>query len=296
MSATGKPAGAERAFPAGAVILLCLGALGYTLNDTITKFLVPRYSVPTIIFVRGLMALPLIALMAVMIGGDRVRWPKSLWPHAFRGALGLVAASLYIRALETLSVAEATVIVFASPLIVTAGSAFILRERVEWSKWVSVLVSFAGVIVAVQPGAAGFKPGSILILGAAALYATMSLTARWVRPEDSFWSVSFFGSAFAALYVAPLTIGKWRAFHWEDLPLFAGAALCSSLAVGCSTLAYRSAQASDLSPFAYSGLIWSIGATWIVWGAAPQVWTIAGAAIVASSALFQFVALRGQRP
>lgn len=286
----------ERSFPLWAVTLLCLGSLGYTLNDTLTKFLIQRYSVPTIIFIRGLMALPLIAVLAVVMGGDRVRWPKSLWPHAFRGALGLVAASLYIRALETLSVAEATVIVFASPLIVTAGSALIFRERVEWHKWVSVLVSFAGVIVAVQPGAAAFKPGSILILGAAMLYATMSLTARWVRPEDNFWSVSFFGSAFAALYVAPLTIGEWRAFHLQDVPLFIGAALCSSLAVGCSTLAYRSAPASDLSPFAYSGLIWSIGATWIVWGAAPLPWTIAGAAVVASSAVFQFLARRAQKP
>lgn len=65
--------------------------------------------------------------------------------------------------------------------------------------------------------------------------------------------------------------------------------MCSSFAVGFSTLAYRSAPASDLSPFAYSGLIWSMVVTWIVWGAAPQFSTLAGAAIVASSAVLLFV-------
>src|SRR5215212_3338168 len=63
-----------------AITLLCLSALGYTLNDTLTKFLIERYNVPTIIFIRSVTALPLIAVMAVVIGGDRVRSPITTWP------------------------------------------------------------------------------------------------------------------------------------------------------------------------------------------------------------------------
>lgn len=277
-----------------AVALLCFGSLGYTLNDTITKFLVAGYSIPLIIFVRSVIALPLIALLAVIIGGDRVRWPKALWPHALRGALGLVAAALYIRGLADLSVAEATVIVFASPLMVTAGSAFLFGERVDWRKWTAVSVCFLGVVIAIGPGTPAFKPASLFILASALLYASISLSARWVRQEDSLWSVSFFGSAFSALYVAPLAVGHWVAPQAGDLTLFAGAALCSSLAIGLSTLAYRSAPASDLAPFAYSGLIWSTAVTWIVWGMPPSFWTIVGALVVASSGAFQ-LACRARR-
>ena len=280
----------------GAIILLCTGSLGYTLNDTITKFLIERYPIPIIIFIRGMLALPLIATMAVVIGGSRVHWPGSIWPHAGRGAISLCAASLYIMGLQHLSIAEATVIVFASPLIVTAGSVFIFHERVDWRKWASVIVSFIGVIIAIRPGTAAFKPASLFILASAVLYASLSLSARWVHKSDNFWSVSFFGAAFSALYVAPLTVGHWRILHVADLPLFVGAALCSSLAVGFSTLAYRSAPASDLSPFAYSGLIWSTALTWIVWGSPPQAATLMGAAVVASSAIFLLLARNKMGP
>lgn len=227
------------------------------------------------------------ATMAFVIGGDRVRWSKNIWPYAFLGAIGLLAASLYIRGLENLTVAEATVIVFVSPLIVTACSAFFFREHVVWQKWLSVIVSFSGVMIAIRPGTEAFKPASLFILASATLYATMSLSARWIQQEDNIWSIGFFGSAFSALYVAPLTIGHWGSFHADDIALFVGAALCSSFAVGLSTLAYRSAPASDLSPFAYSGLIWSAAVTWLVWGVTPESWTLMGAIVIASSSVFQ---------
>lgn len=275
-----------------AVGMICLGSLCFTLNDTITKFLIDDYDTTIIIFVRSMMAMPMLMVLAVVIGRDRVRWSTAVPLYALRGAVGLLAAWMYIRGLFWLSVAEATVIVFASPFIITAASALIFRERVGWRKWAAVLVSFAGVIVAIQPGAATFQPASLLILACAFLYASISLTARWLPPEDNLWTVSFFGAAFAAVYVAPLTWGNWSVLHPGDLALFAGAALCSSFGIGLGSLAYRMAPASELAPFGYSGLIWSTSVTWIVWGAIPGAWTLVGAAIVASSSLFHLLARR----
>lgn len=266
--------------------MLCAGALCFTLNDTITKFLIVDYDVTLIIFIRSMVALPLLMALAVVLGRDRVRRSRATGLYAFRGLIGLLAAWLYIRGLETLSVAEATVIVFASPVIITAASALVFREVVGWRKWGAVLASFCGVVIAVQPGAAGFQPASLLILTCAFLYATISLSARWLPAEDSLWTVSFYGAAFAAIYVAPLTWGNWRGFDPADLPLFIGAALCSSFGIGLGSLAYRMAPASDLAPFGYSGLIWSSLVTWLVWGALPGGWTLLGAAIVASGSLF----------
>ncbi|WP_323039658.1 DMT family transporter [Gemmobacter sp.] len=191
--------------------------------------------------------------------------------------------------IDTLSVAEAAVIVFAAPLMVTLGSVVFFRERVGALKWAAALVAFGGVIVAIQPGMATFQPASLLILACAVLYATISLTARFLPPDDNLWTVSFYGAAFAALFVLPLSIGQWTVPQPEDALLFVGAALCSSFGVGLGSLAYRSAPASDLAPFGYSGLIWSTVVTWAVWGSIPGVWTLAGAAIVASSSAFHLM-------
>ncbi len=273
-----------------AIIMMCLAALCFTLNDTITKFLIVRYDTSFIILFRSVIAMPLLMAMAVVLGRDRVRRSTGLRLYALRGLLGLLAAWMYIRGLETLSVAEATVIVFASPFLITLGSAVIFKERVGWQKWGAVVVSFAGVVIAIQPGTATFQPASLLILACAFLYASISLTARHLPREDNLWTVSFYGAAFSALFVLPLTVGQWVVPRPEDLTLFVGAALCSSFGIGLGSLAYRSAPASDLAPFGYSGLIWSTAVTWMVWGSIPGVWTLVGAAVVASSSAFHFLA------
>lgn len=277
---------------AKAIIMVCLAALCYTLNDTMTKLLIDRYDVTVIIFVRSLLALLLLMVMAVVIGRDRVRWSPQMPFHALRGAINLLAAYLYINGLRYLTVAEATIIVFAAPFMVTLGAIVIFQERVDWRKWAAVLVSFAGVAIAIQPGTDTFQPASLLILASAFLYAVNSLTSRWIPAGDNLWTVSFMGAACAALFIAPFTVGRWSAFHAGDVALFAGAALSSSFGVGLGTLAYRSVPASELTPYGYSGLIWSIAAAWIVWGSVPGLWTVAGALVIASSSIFHFMSRR----
>lgn len=275
-----------------AIIMTCMATLCYTLNDTITKFLIDDYPVTVIIFVRSIVAMPLLAAMALAVGRERIRWSRRFPFHALRGAINLLATYLYIRGLGHLSVAEATVIIFALPFIITVLSALFLREHVGWGKWTSVIVSFGGVAIAIQPGAQTFQPASLFILAASFLYAINSVTSRWIPEEDNLWTVSFLGAAFSALFVAPLAGANWVAVNVEDLLLFTGAAFCSSLAIGLGSLAYRSALASDLAPFSYSGLIWSLGVTWIVWGTVPGAATFLGAAIIASSAFLHVVSAR----
>lgn len=270
------------------MVMMCTASLCFSLNDTFTKFLVFRYGISEIIFLRSLIALPLLAAMAIVIGRTTIRWSSRLFFHAIRGALNLAAAYLYINGLQYLSIAETTVILFSSPLIVTLASVFFFKEVVGWQKWAAAICSFTGVIVAIRPGAEAFQPASLFILASSFLYAANSLTARWIPEADNLWTISFFGAAFSALFVAPLAVSEWIPVHSEDLMFLTAAALCSSLGIGLSSLAYRLAQASDLAPYAYSGLIWSLGITMLVWGAVPTAWTFLGAAIIAASSLFHF--------
>lgn len=253
------------------IVMICLGSLCFNLNDTSTKFLVDDYPIAMIILMRSIMALPLLLVLAVVVGQTRVSRSPRLGFHAIRGALNLLAAYLYIRGLEHLSVAEATVVLFALPLMVTAASALLFKEIVGWKKWAAGICSFAGVVIAIRPGSEAFQPASLYILAASFLYAANSVTARWLPPADNLWTVSFFAAAFSAMFVAPAAIGNWSDIAPADLLLFAAAAIFSSLGIGLSAMAYRMAPASDLAPFGYSGLIWSLAITWIVWGTMPGI-------------------------
>lgn len=272
--------------------MMCLASLCFNLNDTFTKFLALDYEIAEIIFLRSIIALPLLALIAVIIGRTRVQWSSRVLLHAVRGGLNLIAAYLYINGLLYLSIAEATVILFSSPLIVIMASALFFGERVTWRKWAAAIGSFSGVIIAIQPGAETFSPASLFILAASCLYAANSVTARWIPEADNLWTVSFFGALFAALFISPMAISDWTPVKAEDLLFFSAAALCSSLGIGLASLAYRLTPAADLAQSAYSGLIWSMGITWIVWGVIPGIWTFAGSFVIVGSSLFYAISLR----
>lgn len=279
-----------------AIAFSCLGALCFTLNDTVSKVLLARYDVTVIILLRGMLALLLLPLLARLLGQRPIGRSPALWLHALRGALGLGAAWLYILGLRSLSVAEVTVLVFASPLLVITASVLLLGERVNRWQWMAALMSFVGVVVAQRPGAAGLHPDAGLVLGSAVLYAAVAVLARWLPKGESLWQVSFYGALFSALFVAPFALGQPMPLQTADIGLFLAAALFSSFGIGLGSLAYRMAAASDLAPFGYSGLLWSALVTFVVWGAVPGGWTLAGMAIIASSGACHYLARGRQGP
>lgn len=279
-----------------AIGFTCLSALCFTLNDSITKSLIGRYDVTAIIFLRSLIAMPLLALIPVLLRQQRVGLSRGLMLHALRGALGLCAAWAYILGLRSLSVAEATVLVFASPLLITLISVVLLRERVNRLQWGAAVTSFAGVIIAVQPGFQPLSGDAMFVLGSAVLYAAVAVLARWLPKGESLWQVSFYGAFFAALFVAPFALREALLPAPQDLWLFTGAALASGLGIGLGSLAYRMAPASDLAPFGYSSLIWSALATFAFWGVIPGVWTLAGMVIIAASGAFHYAARTQKSP
>lgn len=273
-----------------AILLSCLSALCFTLNDTVTKVLIDRYDVTVIIFIRGLIAMAVLAGMPVLFRHRRVGWSRGFLLHGLRGGLGLCAAWLYILGLRSLSVAEATVLVFASPLLITLVSVILLREQVNRWQWGAALTSFGGVIVALQPGLAPLTGDAVLVLCSAVLYAAVAVLARWLPKDENLWQVSFYGAFFAAVFVAPFALAKDFVPEVADFWLFSAAALCSGFGIGLGSLAYRMAAASDLAPYGYSALIWSALVTLIFWGAVPGLWTIAGMVIVALSGAFHYAA------
>ncbi|MBJ6135421.1 DMT family transporter [Ochrobactrum sp. Q0168] len=265
--------------------LLCVSSLAFTLNDTTTKFLISDYDVSSIILIRSLLALPILYLLHVRSTGRGTIWSTRIGLHALRGAFGLIAAYLYIASLQTLTVAEATVILFLTPVIITAMSRFLLKEGVGFRTWLSICFCFIGVVVAINPQASSFNYAMGLAGTSSVFYAINAISSRWIPSEDNLWTICFFGAFFSALFVAPLALEHWRGLQIPHLAQFGAAAAFSSLGIGLSAVAYRMSSPALLAPFGYSGLIWSITVTWLFWGIHPSFNAILGTLIILGSVI-----------
>ena len=77
-------------------------------------------------------------------------------------ALCLIGTSLFFTTgLRYLPLAEATAVNFLAPLLVTALSVPLLKEKVSLGQWLAVLTGFIGVLFIVRPGGALFTPAAL---------------------------------------------------------------------------------------------------------------------------------------
>lgn len=149
-----------------------------------------------------------------------------------------------------------------------------------------MLVGFAGMLVIVRPGPGGLDPAALLVVLSSLFWcAAMLATRRLVGIDQT--SVTLFWTActgFVMLicavpfFLAPLTL--------QQAGFCLAVGVVASTAQWLAVLAYRHARASVLAPLSYVQLIWSSVLGLVVFGAVPDRWTVAGAAIIAASGAY----------
>ena len=73
----------------------------------------------------------------------------------------MLGAIFIVYAISLISLSTVSSILQAIPLLVTAGSAIILKEKVGWRRWSAVIVGFIGVILILKPGMDSFQSSTI---------------------------------------------------------------------------------------------------------------------------------------
>ena len=112
----------------------------------------------------------------------RVRWPL----HLLRGALGIAMMASFVYALRTLPLSTAYSIFFVAPLLITALSVPILRERVGPRRCTAIAVGLLGVLVVLRPTGEGMLTlAGLAVLLAAFGYAVSAITVRVLSRTDS---------------------------------------------------------------------------------------------------------------
>ncbi len=268
-----------------AILAICVGVAFLVLNDAIAKVLTARYDPIQIIFVRNLIALPVIGALILAFRGGAALRSRHIGVHALRGLLMVSAAYLFFRSLQVLPLAEATALVFSAPLFITALSVPLLGETVGWRRWGAVLLGFFGVLIIVQPGSAAFQPASLFALGTAILYAFFMISARWIGRAEGLWTMMFFVMLFPLVYSAPFTLKLWVPVAANDLPFFLAIALCGSLGITLIGQAFRMAPAAVVAPFDYTALVWAALLGWLIWGDRLPGTTLLGALVIIVSGI-----------
>jgi drug/metabolite transporter (DMT)-like permease len=261
--------------------------LMFSIMDTIMKLLAAEFPAMQVAALRSLASLPLVCLYVAWRGGFatilRVRWPL----HLLRAAIGVLMLALFAYGVRGLSLAEAYSIFFIGPILITALSVFVLKERVNGARWVAIAVGMAGVLVVLRPSGAGFFTlGGLGVLAAAVFYAVSAVTGRVLARSDSGEQMVFWLMLMMAIGATALAAPAWVAVETRHLPLLAGLAVSGFLAQLAITEAFSHGEASVVAPFEYTALACGVTIDWLLWKTLPDQYTLIGAAIIIGSGLY----------
>lgn len=271
-----------------AIACRLFAAVALTVMFALVKLVDARgVSLPESLFYRQAMALPLVlGWIAIGPGWTSLR-TRRIGAHFWRTAIGLAGMALNFLTFTLLPLAEATVLLFTTPIFATILSALVLGERVGRHRWAAVLLGFAGVAIVVDPRTTSIPwPGVAVGLTAALVVSGVSITLRQIGRTESATTTVFW---FTVLSVAPLALAMpfvGRMHDWETFALLLALGLAGGTAQLALTASLRLAPVSVVLPMDYSNLIWAALFGWLLFATIPSHSLWLGAPLIIASGLY----------
>jgi len=276
-------------------ILLVIAAMaGFTVEDMFIKQLSQGLPVGQILILLGCGSAAVFAALA----GGRAILARAAWRPLFllRALSEATAAMAFVTALSLVDISVVAAVFQATPLVITMGAALFLGEEVGWRRWSAITLGFAGVLMIIRPGLAGFEPAALFVLISVCAVATRDLVTRRIDVAVSSFVVSFQG--FAAVIPAGAAMLAFSGQGATAMTGGQGAMLLAGIVFGA--LAYyaivqamRIGDAGAVTPFRYTRLLFALLAGVLVFGERPDTMTLTGAGLVIGTGLYTF--LREQR-
>jgi drug/metabolite transporter (DMT)-like permease len=255
-------------------------------NDALVKQVSATLPGFQLIFIRGLMATGLIAIMAQAMGhlkNWRLMLNRMLW---VRGVIDAVASMTFLTALFHLPLGNATAINLASPLFITAFAIYYFKERVTFQRGAFILLGFSGVLMVVQPASDGFNVYSVICVVATLLHAMRDTLTRVISLRIPVLLITLSTAIAVSIGSGVATMTQtWAPVTDANLLMLLGASVFLSLAYYFLIVAMRSGEMSLVAPFRYSGLLFALLIGYVVWEELPNLMAWLGILLLVVSGL-----------
>lgn len=284
------------------ILAICGATFAFTLQDVIMKVMLADYSLWNLLLVRLIVSVVLLSALISMLGGQHRFRSANFFTHLVRGFIMSLCFIAFYAALPFMELTSIATITYAFPLFTAAFAAIFLKETVGWRRSLALAVGFAGVVVAIRPGSDVFDPVSLLPLFTAVTYAITLIMLRRMGDVESTLTVALhtsvtFGS-FILLngYLLSLILGPlagfehlywtWRMPPLSDAPILFLLGVCGVAGLTLASRAYQIGPASFIAPFDYVYLAWAAILGFILWGALPDTYTLAGMMLIVGAGIF----------
>ena len=284
MSAAVSPAAANRR----GIACISAAMVCFVLNDMTMKKLGEALPLPQIIVMRGAVAVLLVLALAQATGATRHLALVADRRVLLRAGVDAVGSLLHLAALMHLPLANVTAINLASPLMIALIAVVLFGERPGAARWLAIGGGFGGVLLIVQPAAAGFSGWAWVCLAATLCHASRDLLTRHIGASVPALLVTL-ANAVCVMLAAALWMAAgsgWQPVSAPQALLVATTAALLAAGYWLIVQGMRHGEMSVVAPFRYVGLLAALALGWLVWRDVPNALATAGIALLLGAGIY----------
>ena len=268
---------------------------GFAVEDAFLKKLSVVMPVGEAMAILGLAGVVVFGAICRVAGQRAVPMAMLSRTMAVRSGFEVIGRLFYTLAIALTPISSASAILQASPLVVVLGAALVFGERVGWLRWAVIGLGFAGVLVILRPGLAGFDALSLLAVAGLIGFSGRDLATRAAPPALSNAQLGVLGFAMLGLSGAILLVISGGLVLPDGVALaeLAGASVFGIAGYGALTFAMRTGEVGAVTPFRYSRLVFAMLLGVLAFGERPDAATLVGSAIIVACGLV--ILMQGKR-
>lgn len=262
---------------------MVVATFGFVGLDSILKVLATRHDVLFLSWGRNLFQVGYLAMLMPFFGVRRMISTRHPVIQFWRGAMLVGTTVFIVLALGHMPLAQTYAITFSAPALAALLAMVFLRERPSRWRWTWIATGFAGVMVALQPGAPEAGPHLLFPLAMAAANAVYHVLTRAIAADEEPMAMLFLVAFFALLLTSCALPWTWSGMSLHEWGLLAIGGAFGTLAHLLLILAFRLAPTAVVSPMIYSQIVAACIAGYLIFGEVPAATTLLGAFIVIAS-------------
>jgi drug/metabolite transporter (DMT)-like permease len=211
--------------------------------------------------------------------------------HFFRSVAGSVCQLLFFIAVRSIPLLDAMLLSNAAPLFIPLVVYVWFRKKVQPLVWVSLLIGLAGIVLIIKPGPEVVRnPASLIALTAGFLSALALVATNKLTETERPARILVYNFGISTLLLLPLCIWAWKPLSGRQWLLLLGVGVTYAATQYLIILAYRYADAAQLSPFNYTVVIFSGLLGWLFFGNVPDLAAIIGALLICAGGILSIEA------
>lgn len=271
--------------PLKGLLLVILATFLFSSHDALSKYLSGFYPIVMVVWARYMVHTLLMAGIFLPQSGLRVLRTKRPLLQLARSLCLLGTSLFFTTGLLFIPLAEATAVNFLAPVLVTALSVPLLKEKVSRGQWLAVICGFIGVLIIVHPGGELFTPAILLPFCSALFFCFYQLLTRKLAQHDSPTTSNFFAGLCNTLIMSALVPFFWQVPSLGHGLLMLALGTCGMTAHLFLTQAFRLAAPALLAPFGYCQIVFAGLLGWLLFSHTPDLSALVGIVVICLSGL-----------